>query len=119
MHAKKIVLRAYVRPKNGYFLAVCIDFNLVAQGETIDAALYSLKDAMVGYLEEVSEHPQLYKGNFFRKSPKSFYVEYYWACVISFLRDCFRKSSRDKEGTAHNTWLVEEYPLNFTGFQLA
>lgn len=110
MHAKKLVLRGYVRPKEDYFLAVCIDLNLVAQGKTSKEALDSLKDAILGYLEEINESPNFYKETIPRKSPKSFYVEYYWACLNTYRRKLFK---------SHGKWLAEQYPVNYRGLQLA
>jgi predicted RNase H-like HicB family nuclease len=83
MQAKKLILRGYVRPKRDYFLAVCVDLNLVAQGGTVEEALDSLKDAIKGYFEELNENPNFYKETVPRKSPTSFYIEYYCACIFT------------------------------------
>lgn len=114
MHPKKLILRGYVRPKRDYFLAVCIDLNLVAQGETIQEALDSLKEAIEGYLEEISENPKFYKETIPRKSPKSFYLQYYWACTNTF----YRRVLKSFKVNQHRKWLVKQYPLDYTGVQL-
>ena len=118
---KKIVLRGYVRPKNDYFLAVCIDLNLIAQGKTVKEAVISLGDAIDGYLEELNENPKFYKDAFPRRSPTSFYVEYYWACVVTYWRsfkwalgNIFKTNNIKK---VYHSWAKEQYPVNFTGLQ--
>jgi len=118
MHAKKLVLRGYVRPKRDYFLAVCIDLNLVVQGKTIEEALHSLKDAIEGYLEEISENPQLYKETIPRKSPRSFYFQYYWAYINTFCRKLLKSFKIPLRIKQHQEWIVEQYSVNYTGLQL-
>ncbi|MCK4818413.1 hypothetical protein KA005_21765 [bacterium] len=122
-HARKLILRGYVRPKRDYYLAVCIDLNLVAQGRTVHEALESLKEAMEGYLEEIDANPEFYKETIPRKSPKSFYLQYYWACFLTFcgqVRVALKTHLRRKqEDTVCSKWCVEHYPVNYTGLRLA
>lgn len=39
--------------KKKYWVATCLEFNLVAQGRTFDEALKSLEDAIEGYVQTV------------------------------------------------------------------
>lgn len=111
MQAKKLILRGYVRPKRDYFLAVCIDLNLVAQGNTIPEALASLKEAIEGYFEELNASSNFYKETVPRKSPRSFYIQYHFACFLTLCRRLRKNICK--------SWEVEQYPVNFTGLQLA
>lgn len=47
------VLRLLAEKKKDYWLATCLELNLMAIGNTSEEALAGLKDAILGYLEAV------------------------------------------------------------------
>ncbi|MBP9706778.1 MAG: hypothetical protein KBD78_03990 [Oligoflexales bacterium] len=46
-------IRILGEKKNGYWIATCLEFNLVAQGDTFEKAVIDLRDAIKGYLTTV------------------------------------------------------------------
>ncbi|MBZ0252463.1 MAG: hypothetical protein K8I02_03905 [Candidatus Methylomirabilis sp.] len=56
MRPTDLVVRMYARRlRDGSWRAVCVDYDLEAAGASYEAAMASLDDAVVGYLETVFE----------------------------------------------------------------
>ena len=56
MRTDQLFLRCYAKQlKTGQWYAVCIDLNIDAEAETLQAVKFSLEDAILGYLETVTD----------------------------------------------------------------
>jgi hypothetical protein len=78
-------LRCYVAKKNKYYYACCIGLNLVDRSDTLDEAMESLLENILGYIECIvkEEMPfQLLQ----RKAPLSYILEYYWIKLLTGLK---------------------------------
>jgi len=65
---RKLTCYAWGRP--GDWEAICVDFDLAAQGESREEVLSELRDAVETYLEYISELPEKERAGFLnRKAP--------------------------------------------------
>jgi hypothetical protein len=73
-----VVLRCFVRLGNGCFVAECIDLDISAEADTLEAAIAGLQDAMTGYLEVAFEGLATdEKPSVLRLSPLSHRIRYH------------------------------------------
>ena len=76
---KPIALRCLVYLRSaGFYVAECIDLDLIAQGKTADLAMKSLHSAMAGYLKVVLADPNNIDGLLPRRSPLRNRLRYHW-----------------------------------------
>lgn len=80
-------LRGYIqKEQDGSWLAVCIDLNLVAQGDTSKEARNKLHNIINDYLVEAfTEDNQYFDDLVPRKTPFIFLLRYYWLSLLSRL----------------------------------
>lgn len=80
-------LRGYIqREQDSSCLAVCIDLNLVAQGDTPKEARNKLHEIINDYLlEAFTEDKQYFDDLVPRKPPFIFLLRYYWLVFLSRL----------------------------------
>ena len=65
---RKLTCYAWGQP--GDWEAICVDFDLAAQGESLDEVRSELRDAVETYLEYISELPEKERAGFLnRKVP--------------------------------------------------
>ena len=65
---RKLTCYAWGRP--GDWEAICVDFDLAAQGESREEVIRELRDAIETYLEYISELPEKERAGFLnRKAP--------------------------------------------------
>ena len=79
IHPQDLVIRCYAEQEpNGSWFAVCIDLNLVAQGDTREAVKARLNaivlDYIVSVLRDHTDAPYLLK----RRAPLAFVLRYHW-----------------------------------------
>jgi hypothetical protein len=76
-YAKEAMKRTFVARQIAYkkgskFLAVCLDFDLIAEGKTMGEAIDRLRDAILGYLvmsiKDNEKDEEIY-----RKAPKKYF----------------------------------------------
>jgi len=81
------------KKKNHIWVAICIDLNLVAQGDSIDEAAKNLHSMVHKYvLESCTVDKQYFSDLMPRRSPLSFYLTYYYIVI----RDKFKKDDNFK-----------------------
>jgi len=72
-----ICFRGYVKKENDYWVAICIDLNIVAQGDTHENAAEECANLVLRYVEYVIEnHSQEIHKYIPRKAPDEFIEEY-------------------------------------------
>lgn len=76
-NVKPIIFRGYIKEELGHWVAVCVDLNIVAQGETPDEARKECQALIISYLEYVcEEHPDDFHLYMQRPSPQEFIDEF-------------------------------------------
>jgi hypothetical protein len=70
-------------PSPGVYLAECIDLNIVVRGSSPRDSMEKIKDAIIGYLQVVSEGDE--KGLLPRPSPFSHRLRYRWYSLMAAL----------------------------------
>ncbi len=92
------VLRCYAEGRPGAWEAVCLDFDLAVQGESLEDVLGSLKKAIGMYLETVHELPEEERKRFLnRRAPLSLRLKFLWHVVRSVLAN---KDGPDRKARA-------------------
>ncbi|RBO13294.1 DUF1902 domain-containing protein [Pantoea sp. 3_1284] len=80
-------LRCMAYRQDGVFVAVCLDWSLAAQGDTLKEAKLKLEEQMHSLVEEAKAEPkyarQLLRG---RKAPISLWLKYWYIAAIMFCR---------------------------------
>lgn len=95
------VLHCYARPENDHYIAVCLELDLVDQGETLEKAKAALEENIVGYLGSLT--PENINSLFPRPAPFYIYLDYYRVNVlISLARVIHNLKTR---------WMVFAEPL--------
>jgi hypothetical protein len=76
-NVKPIIFRGYIKEEDGHWVAVCIDLNIVAQGDTPDEARDECQTLIIGYLDYVcSTYPDDFHLYVQRPAPKEFFDEF-------------------------------------------
>jgi len=85
MNPFNLKLRGFSQKEpDGSWLAVCIDLNLVAQGDSQKESREKLHNMISGYLEEALTEDEKYFDDLVpRKSPFICLVRYYWIALLS------------------------------------
>lgn len=88
MRLDDLMLKCYAeRERDGSWFAVCIDLNLVAQGESLDSVKIKLHQQVRDYLEEAVTDDAAYFGDLIpRPAPLSFRLKFYLLELICKLR---------------------------------
>lgn len=77
-------LRCYsVRQENGWF-ALCLDLNLAAEADSLEAVRQHLDSIIQDYLDDAQAHPEHWADLVPRRAPLRFWLEYYvvWARMV-------------------------------------
>jgi len=96
-------LRCYVQQEPDYsWFAVCIDLNLVAQGDTLEEARHKLH-AIIGdfLLEAFTKDEQYFNDLVPRKAPIAFLLRYYWLSLLAKLSKTIRHTATPHLFTEH------------------
>lgn len=94
-------LRAFFySPRAGVYLAECIDLDLISSGDSPEAAVAKLQEAMFSYLAAAFDGPT--KGLVPRLSPFSHRLRYYWHCFTTRIQGLFLRR--------HNKHLMSSGP---------
>jgi predicted RNase H-like HicB family nuclease len=77
------VLRCYVRPENGHYIAACLELNLCDRGEDLESAKAALEEDILGYIKSLTpeELPKLFP----RPAPLYTYIDYYRVRLLILL----------------------------------
>lgn len=72
-------VHCYAEGKNGEWEAICLDFDLVVQGNSFEEVYRSLNEGIVAYVGYVSELPEGEQQAFLnRKAPLSIRFRFLW-----------------------------------------
>ncbi len=74
---ESIIFRGYVKKENGHWVAICIDLNIVAQGNSIEKAREECESLIIEYLDYIcSEYPKEFYKYIQRPAPKELVEEF-------------------------------------------
>ena len=86
MKPNDLVLRCFAERTDGVWSAVCLDLNLAAQSESLDAVMEKLDDQIRSYLEDAFTVDKEYAADLLkRRAPVSLWLRYYWIKLIHWL----------------------------------
>ena len=73
-----IVFRGYAKKEDDLWVAICIDLNIAAEGDTSEEAVHTCIELITEYLEFVcKEYPDKLNKYIPRPAPQEFIDEYY------------------------------------------
>jgi len=93
MHPRHLLVRCYAKRDADLWLAVCLDFALAAQADTLDEARHKLDAQIRDYLHDaLAGTDRMHAGQLLaRRAPLSFWMEY-WALRAGYaLKKMFRR----------------------------
>ena len=70
-------IRGYLKPEGDHYVSVCIDLNLVTEGDTDKEAMEAMVDAIKIYLSYISDQPEEFNKRIPRKAPLEFRFTYH------------------------------------------
>ena len=87
MKVANLVLRCYARYDEGQWVAICLDFDLAAQAETVEGAQAKLESMIKEYLfDALVGEDQAYAEQFLsRKAPLFEWLRYYFYLFRHYL----------------------------------
>jgi len=90
MKAHQLILRCMASHQANQWVAICLDFDLAAQGETLDEARFKLEKQIQEYVYDAlaGEDQQFADQLLMRKAPWLMWVRYYW---LKFMVDVFHR----------------------------
>ena len=85
--------RCYAKRVEDRWVAHCVDLSLTVTAPTLDEAMASLDEAILGYLESVfdTEDTQSIFSLVPRPSPWTIRLEYHWVSLLLAVQKLFRK----------------------------
>ena len=95
---RKLTCYAWGQP--GDWEAICVDFDLAAQGESLDEVRSELRDAVDTYLEYISELPEKERARFLnRKAPLGLRLRLAFLCRVLSLRNSLHLGTANRGPT--------------------
>ena len=96
MKSIDLVIRGYAKHEDNVWVAVCLDYSLAAQGDTVDEAMEKLMHQIHEYVYDaiVGDDKEHVKYLATRRAPLSQWATYYWYKTLigaRFMRDEFTK----------------------------
>ena len=90
MNPKQLILRCYAKQEAGLWVAVCLDFTLAVQAETLPDAKRKLEEQIEFYVREALSDKE-YGGQLLsRSAPIPSWLEYYF---IGFMGSVYHSAS--------------------------
>ena len=100
MIADSKILRILFERRSGMWTAICLDFDVSAQGETFTETMGRLVEAIDLFLEGVAELPaDEQRALLRRRAPIGLWLKFCWAVFRDTLR------GRRDDGSAHGSFL--------------
>ena len=90
MTPKELTVKCYAKQEEGMWVAVCLDFCLATQGDTLDEVKRKLEEQITLYVGEALEDKEYGNQLLGRRAPVTQWLEYYF---IRFTHMIFNKAS--------------------------
>jgi len=78
MNANQLIIRCFAKKTEGVWVAVCLDFCLATQGDSLDEAKHKLEEQISFYVSEALQDQDYGSQLLKRRAPLSSWLEYYW-----------------------------------------
>ena len=78
MNPKQLILRCYAKQEAGLWVAICLDFTLAVQAETLPDAKRKLEEQIEFYVSEALNDKEFGGQLLSRSAPLSSWLEYYF-----------------------------------------
>ena len=80
MNHNPYILRCYARPEGGHFIGVCIDLDIVVQGQSLANTQEEMTKAIRIYFSSLDQ--KNFRDLFPRRSPFFVMADYYRVCLL-------------------------------------
>ncbi len=90
MNPKQLIIKCYAKQEEGFWIAVCLDFCLATQGDSLEDAKRKLEEQISFYVTEALQDKEYGSQLLSRRAPLSSWLEYYLIRVTNIL---FHKAS--------------------------
>lgn len=88
MNSNNLVLKCYAEQEDGVWVAVCLDFNLAAQADTLPEAKEKLEAMILSYVREALTIDLDYADQLLtRRAPLSAWLRYYLIKVCNLFHN--------------------------------
>jgi predicted RNase H-like HicB family nuclease len=94
----KIALACYAKGKDGHWEAICLDFNIAAQGKSLDEVRRLLEEAVVTYVEDALKEQEPTRSQLLQRQAPLF-VRLSWVSGLLWATLCGR-NLRDGDNTS-------------------
>lgn len=78
MKAKELIIRCFAKKEENVWVAVCLDFCLATQGDSLEEAKGKLEEQISDYVSEALQDKEYGVQLLNRTAPLSMWLEYYW-----------------------------------------
>jgi hypothetical protein len=80
MNPAQLIIRCYVEKEDELWIAVCLDFCLATQGDSLNEAREKLENQIADYVYDAlaGEDSEYASSLLTRKAPLNFWLRYYW-----------------------------------------
>lgn len=85
MYTRDLIIRCYAERKGDIWVAVCADFPLAAQSDTVESAVEKLRAQILDYITEIYSENQYTASMLSRKAPLAHKAKYYLYAALSAL----------------------------------
>jgi len=90
MNPKELIVKCYAKQEGGMWVAVCLDFCLATQGDSLNEVKRKLEEQITFYVSEALEDKEYGNQLLGRRAPVTQWLEYYF---IRFTNMIFNKAS--------------------------
>jgi len=90
MNPKELIVKCYAKQEEGMWVAVCLDFCLATQGDSLIEVKRKLEEQITFYVSEALEDKEYGNQLLGRRAPVTQWLEYYF---IRFTHMIFNKAS--------------------------
>lgn len=96
MKPKSLILKCLAEQVDGQWSILCLDFDLAAQGATLDQAKVSLDAMLKEYLYDAlaGKHKDAASYLLRRRAPLKYWIKFYWLCLLDKLTQTKRNRSQ-------------------------
>jgi predicted RNase H-like HicB family nuclease len=81
------VVRCYAEGRDGQWEAVCLEFDIAVQGQSLEEVVQSLRSAIAAYLDYVGGLPEKEQARFLnRRVPWLLRLQFFWHMLFAHRR---------------------------------
>jgi predicted RNase H-like HicB family nuclease len=85
MNPRQLIIKCYAKQQEGQWVAVCLDFCLATQGESLEEAKRKLEEQIYFYVDEALQDKEYGSQLLSRRAPLSSWIEYYFIRLTNLI----------------------------------